>query len=210
MLSRPSRLLDRRLPLYHGQSLLPASTSHRTGHCFTRHQRGFTRFTRPVFPSPAAARMERAATSAFPRASHPAGQEPTTHAEMGTGQRTRTWNYALNITSVDPPIGSSLTTCDLASHDETQSYRTASNSCPHRPGERASVPGPQMLLFQRSDAGEAGGRSYLREAAVLRVQSIARWPSYQDTNSSRPPHRQSDYRRTRVLAIAGWRPGSVS
>ena len=58
--------------------------------------------------------------SAFPRASHPADQEPTTHAEVGTGQRARTWNYALNITSVDPPIGSSLTTCDLASHDESE------------------------------------------------------------------------------------------
>jgi hypothetical protein len=31
VLSRPSRLLDRRLPLYHGQSLYPASTSHRRG-----------------------------------------------------------------------------------------------------------------------------------------------------------------------------------
>src|SRR5215212_1811095 len=90
------------------------------GGSLTRHQRGFTQFTRPVFPSPAAARMERAAASAFPRASHPADQEPTTHVEAGTGQRARTWNYSLNITSVDPPIGSSLTTCDLASHDESQ------------------------------------------------------------------------------------------
>ena len=80
--------------------------------------------TRPVFPSPAAARMERAAASAFPRASHPADQEPTTHVEVGTGQRARTWNYSLNITSVDPPIGSSLTTCDLASHDETEQRGT--------------------------------------------------------------------------------------
>jgi hypothetical protein len=63
---RPSRLLDRRLPLCHGQSLLPAGTSHQAGHCFTRHQRGFTRFTRPVFPSPVAARMERAALGLSP------------------------------------------------------------------------------------------------------------------------------------------------
>ena len=94
------------------------------GGSLTRHQRGFTQFTRPVFPSPAAARMERAATSAFPRASHPADQEPTTHVEVGTGQRARTWNYSLNITSVDPPIGSSLTTCDLASHDESEQWTT--------------------------------------------------------------------------------------
>jgi hypothetical protein len=40
----------------------------------------------------------------FPPASHPADQEPTTHAEVGTGPRARTWNYALNITSIDPPF----------------------------------------------------------------------------------------------------------
>ena len=69
--------------------------------------------------------MERAAASAFPRASHPADQEPTTHAEVGTGHRARTWNYSLNITSVDPPIVCSLTTCDLASHIDFQHSREA-------------------------------------------------------------------------------------
>ena len=54
VLSRPSSLLDRRLPLRCGQSLHPAPTSHPAGPCMTRHQRGFTQFTRPVFPSPAA------------------------------------------------------------------------------------------------------------------------------------------------------------
>jgi hypothetical protein len=53
-----------------------APTSHLPRVRLTRHQRGFKQFTRPVFPSPAAARMERAAASAFPRASHPADQEP--------------------------------------------------------------------------------------------------------------------------------------
>ena len=41
---------------------------------------------------------------AFPRASHPADQEPTTHVELVTGHGARARNYALNITSVDPPI----------------------------------------------------------------------------------------------------------
>jgi hypothetical protein len=112
------------------------------GGSFTRHQRGFTQFTRPVFPSPAAARMERAAASAFPRASHPADQEPTTHVEVGTGQRARTWNYSLNITSVDPPIGSSLTTCDLASHDDWQA---------------SSVTPPRSRKFARYSEPSAGG-----------------------------------------------------
>ena len=128
MLSRPSSLLDRRLPLHCGQSLHPAPASHRAGLCLTRHQRGFTQFTRPVFPSPAAARMERAAASAFPRASHPADQEPATHARVGTGQRARTWNYTLNITfGLILQSCSSLTTCDLASHGCLQQSR--SNRC---------------------------------------------------------------------------------
>jgi hypothetical protein len=72
---------------------------------------------------------------AFPRASHPADQEPTTHAEVGTGHRARTWNYTLNITLVDPPIGSSLTTRDLASHDDTQpSDVTLPRCCKSREG----------------------------------------------------------------------------
>jgi hypothetical protein len=53
----------------------PTPTLHLTGLHITRHQRGFKQFTRPIFPSPAAARMERAAASAFPRASNPADQE---------------------------------------------------------------------------------------------------------------------------------------
>ena len=59
--SRPSSLLDRRLPLRNGQSLHPAPASHLAGLCLTRHQRGFKQFTRPAFPSPVDARMERAA-----------------------------------------------------------------------------------------------------------------------------------------------------
>ena len=87
-------------------------------------------FARPVFPSPVAARMERAAASAFPRASHPADQEPTTHAEVETGHRARTWNYSLNITfELILQSCSSLTACDLASHIEER----------HSPNRRAGI-----------------------------------------------------------------------
>ena len=48
--SRPRDVLSRRPPLPSGQSLPPAAAFHRQGICFTRHQRGFTLFTRPVFP----------------------------------------------------------------------------------------------------------------------------------------------------------------
>ena len=44
----------RRLPLFHGQPLNPAPTTHQQGLSVTRHQRRFTRFARPVLPSPVA------------------------------------------------------------------------------------------------------------------------------------------------------------
>ena len=66
MLPRPSRLLDRRLPLCHGQSFDPAPASHLAGLCFTRHQRGFKQLTRPAIPLALAARMERAALGLSP------------------------------------------------------------------------------------------------------------------------------------------------
>ena len=95
----------------------PCRTSHRQGSRLTRHQRGFKQFTRPIFPSPVAARMERATLGLKPRASHPADQEPTTHAEVGTGHRARTWNYrSTQLTSVDLQSSSSLNACDLVSH----------------------------------------------------------------------------------------------
>jgi hypothetical protein len=53
----------------------------------------------------------------FPlRLPHPADRSRRRTPRAGTGRRARTWNYTLNITSVDPPIGSSLVSCDLASH----------------------------------------------------------------------------------------------
>jgi hypothetical protein len=48
--SRPRDVLSRRLPLDGGQSRSPCSRIPPAGLCFTRHQRGFTQFTRPVFP----------------------------------------------------------------------------------------------------------------------------------------------------------------
>jgi len=69
-------VLSRRLPLPPRPAPRPCPSIPSTGVCLTRHQRGFKQFARPIFPSPAAARMERAAASAFPRASHPADQEP--------------------------------------------------------------------------------------------------------------------------------------
>src|SRR5918992_2122580 len=115
--SRPSRLLARHPPPRSGQSLHPAALPIDRVLPYEASTR-----VHAIHPSGlplACGRPDGTGRPwAFPRASHPADQEPTTHVEVGTGHRARTWNYALNITSVDPPIGSSLTTCDLASHDE--------------------------------------------------------------------------------------------
>jgi hypothetical protein len=127
-----SRLLSRRLPLLGGQSLHPAPTSHPTRYCFTRHQRGFKRFTRPVFPSPVTPGWN-GRPWAFPRASHPAGSTPATHVEVGTGHRARAWNYSLNITSADPPIR-------VVHSQRATSRRTTTRSRPRRRGTRACFP----------------------------------------------------------------------
>jgi hypothetical protein len=111
------RLHGRHPPLPSGQSLFPAPASHLAGATVTRHQRGFTRLTRPVFPSPVAARVERAALGLSPGLRTPPTKSRTTHAGVGTGHRARARNYALNITSADPPIGSSITACDGTSRD---------------------------------------------------------------------------------------------
>ena len=59
-------LPGRRLPHLSDMSLHPAPASHLAGLRLTRHQRRFTQFTRPVFPSPVASRMERAALGLSP------------------------------------------------------------------------------------------------------------------------------------------------
>jgi hypothetical protein len=42
---------------------------------------------------------------------------------VGTGHQARTWNYTLNITSVDLQSDSSLVVCDIASHVAKQTSR---------------------------------------------------------------------------------------
>jgi hypothetical protein len=64
--SRPDGLPSRHLLHSQQPVLAPRSNIHHARLRLTRHQQGFKQFTRPVFPSPAAARMERAAASAFP------------------------------------------------------------------------------------------------------------------------------------------------
>jgi hypothetical protein len=100
----PIALTGPRLPHHSGVSLYPAPAHPtRRGFCFTRHQRGFKQFTRPVFPSPATARVERALLWAFPRASYPADQEPDDARRVRTGHRARTRNNAYDISRTSNP-----------------------------------------------------------------------------------------------------------
>ncbi len=112
-------------------SLHPGPASTCRSPRLTRHQRGFTQFTRPIFPSPAATRMERAAAWAFPRASHPtrprAGQRTS-----GQGQATE-HGPETTLYIIDPASKQrcSLMVCDLASH---RSFRHSppGRECPFR------------------------------------------------------------------------------
>jgi len=94
-------------------------------------------------------------------APHPA-KSRATHVGAGTGHRARARNYTLNITSVDPPSGSSLDTCDLASHATLRSCRSR---CPRaasrdrfRPdaAAREAEAGLARLLVLQAGAGALG------------------------------------------------------
>jgi len=78
--------------------------------------KGSRMFARPVFPSPVAARMERAALGLEPRASHPADQEPDDARRGGDRPSSTDLELRAQLTSVDLQSGSSLVMCDLASH----------------------------------------------------------------------------------------------
>jgi len=78
----------------------------------TRHQRGFKQSTRPVFPSPVAARMERATLGLSPELRTP--PLLATHVGAGTGHRARTRNHTHDISRPSNPC-SSFVACDLAS-----------------------------------------------------------------------------------------------
>jgi hypothetical protein len=188
VLTRPSRLLARHPPLHRGQSLHPAPTSHRAGLSLHEASPRVQQFHPSGLPLARGRPDGTGRPWAFPRASHPADQEPTTHVGVATGHQARTWNYALNITSVDPPIGSSLTTCDLASHDEARAslasparYRFrlgGRRPCQTRPdtwvGRPMKIKGPGGVLSAEfgpfSDDGSVshGRRRGLRSPPVAR------------------------------------------
>jgi hypothetical protein len=116
----------------------PRSSSHLAGLCFTRHQRGFKQFTRPIFPSPAAARMERAPLRLPPEASAPR-RPRADDARQGRGQAvehgpgtTRSTSHPLILQSV------------------VHSFRATSRRTVHLSSERTLEPVRQDCSFPRS------------------------------------------------------------
>ncbi len=79
---------------------------------------------------------------------------------VGTGHRAQARNYTLNITSVDPPSGSPLVSCDLASH---------------RPKQQSGTPLPTLLAHASTshvDVMTAWHHEQLREPAFDLVAAV--------------------------------------
>jgi hypothetical protein len=141
------RVLSRRLPLYHGESLYPAPASHLAGLRITRHQTRVHVIHPSGLPLACGTRMERAAAWAFPRASNPADQEPD-DARRGGDRPTSTdlelpaqHHIRLILQS-----GSSLVSCDFASQRALRDCRacspgvTPSRVQPSQHAETAATP----------------------------------------------------------------------
>lgn len=73
------------------------------GRLFTRHQRRFTRFTRPVFPSPVAPGWNGRPWASTPSFEPRRNSTPTTHVRVGTDHRARARNYAPDISRPSNP-----------------------------------------------------------------------------------------------------------
>ena len=92
------------------------------GLCFTRHQRGFTQFTRPVIPLACGRPDGTGRPWAFPRASNPADQEPDDARRGGDRPSSTdldTYAYGISRTS---NLACSLVACDLASQVVEQTF----------------------------------------------------------------------------------------
>jgi hypothetical protein len=83
----------------------------------TRHQQGFKQFARPVFPWPVAARMERAALG-LSLGFAPRRPEPDNARQGGDRSSSTDLELHAQLIYIDLQSGSSLNTCDLASHGD--------------------------------------------------------------------------------------------
>ena len=171
----PSGVPGRRLPLPSGQSLNPSSSNPSTGVHFTRHQRGFKQFTRPAIPLACGRSDGTSRRLGFP----PGLRTPPTRSR----RRTPGWGQAIEhgpgttrSTSHQPILQScsSLTTCDLASHIDTQRSRL---TVPFRRSSTASAARRwrDPLCLARTNFTTAGQAPPLR--GKQRRRRIGRRPS---------------------------------
>ena len=146
--------------------------------------------------------MERAALGLEPRASHPADQEPTTHAEEGTGHRARTWNHTLNShLSISNPVVHSMRATSRRTSPLHSSARVSDGRLHSWPSDRATpVPAstPTSPLRSRgstpardesSRAGSRSGRASRRMRGRGSAGRIWTLPTYgrRDRSASEQP-----------------------
>ena len=130
----PDAVPGQRLPHHNGLSLHPAGTSHRAGPLFTRHQRRFTLFTRPVCPSPVTP-MVGQGSFGFPLGLR-TPPLPAAHAKGGARHRARARDYTTDITSA-LLTASPLAECDIVSQRQMNAPAelrlTSTRTAPHEP-----------------------------------------------------------------------------
>jgi hypothetical protein len=185
VLTRPSRLLARHPPLYHGQSLLPAGTSHRTGAASRGINEGSS--NSPVRSSP---RLWPPGWNGPPLGFPPsfAPRRPGADDARRGGDRPSSTglNYTLNITSVDPPIR-------VVHSQRATSRRTTTNSSagvllldasrsgagPDRRPADSSVSSGAMAHPTRDDTTAFGRRSRTVCQGADRLGDLAsRWVQF--------------------------------
>ena len=149
---------------FRGQSFDPALAHPSCGLPFARHQRGFTRFTRPVCPSPVAAGMERP-PSGFPRGFTP--RRLGADESRRGGARPSSTNLELHAQHhirLILQIGSSLVSCDLASH---RPYREEIRGLDPAPARSMRATALDRLLATASQAiGKSPSPFFLSRTVV--------------------------------------------
>jgi hypothetical protein len=117
---------DRRAPPLPGaRSCHPGEASHLPELRMTRRRQGFTRVHPPgLLPGPPVPGWNSDHLGHRPRASHPAGQEPATHAEAGDGQLSTRPSYAIDTVDLLPMQLNRYVRPRVARHSFSCSRRT--------------------------------------------------------------------------------------
>ena len=177
------------------QRPVPAPRSSLRGLRLTRSQRGFKPFARPVFPSLWPPGWNGPPLDSSLGLRTPPTQSRTTHAEVGTGHRARTWNYRLNSHSLsisNPVVHSMRATSRRTSPFRSSACRLSDDQSSRH---RGRPPAAASRLLQRRNVATAGGRFSGRAAVrtkpigVLRPVRRARHSIVEISKRARAPRR---------------------